>query len=59
MQNKMLFWGLVIAQFGAVIALTAAVQRMNPDIRIKCLAERVGADTEAIFDDTFFERQAI
>lgn len=29
LQNKMLFWGLIIAQFGAVIALSAAVHRMS------------------------------
>jgi len=34
----------------------AAVQHMNPSIRIEALAERVGGDSEKIFDDLFWER---
>ena len=33
-----------------------AVKEMNGDLRVTCLAERVGGDTEQIFDDRFFAR---
>lgn len=32
-----------------------AVKRMNPDVRIIAHQNRVGADTESVYDDTFFE----
>lgn len=32
-----------------------AVAAFNPDANIEALAERVGADTEKIFNDAFFE----
>lgn len=31
-----------------------AVQRMNPNVRITAQQNRVGPDTESIYDDDFF-----
>lgn len=34
---------------------SAAAQRMNPDLNVEAHTNRVGAETEHIYDDTFFE----
>lgn len=33
-----------------------AVHSMNHDVKVECLAERVGGDTEHVFTDTFFSQ---